>query len=133
MLTVPLDQGWRPDAALVARLAAQCQGTRIYAGMRPVVAPERIGLAEVAARYHLALLPPGLDAPGGSPEDSPPGGCPVIYWSEYGVPGKALIARDGGDVARAANEAAGFGLDAGALAHARGILGKTGVIVVVRP
>jgi hypothetical protein len=127
VLTVPLDQGWRPDAALVARLAAQCQGTRIYAGMRPVVAPERIGLAEVAARYHLVLLPPGPDAPGGSP----PGGCPVIYWSEYGVPDKGLIAREGGDVARAANEAAGFGLDAGALAHARGILGKTGVIVVV--
>lgn len=129
VLTVPLDQGWRPDAALVARLAGQCQGTRVHAGMRPSVPPERIGMAEVAARYHLALLPPGPDAPGGYP----PGGCPVIYWSEYGVPDRALIARDGGDVARAANEAAGFGLDAGELARAKGVLGKTGVIVVVRP
>ncbi len=124
VLTVPLDQGWRPDAALVARLAGQCQGTRIHAGMRPDVPPERIGLAEVAAREHLALLPPGPDAPGR---------CPVIYWSEYGVPDAALMARYGGDVAQAANAAAGFGLSADELAHASAVKGRTGIIVVVRP
>ena len=114
--------GWQLDAAIVAKLAAQCPDTRIHAGLQPLNRAEQFGLAYVAGPYHLTLLPPGRDKPGA---------CPIIYWTEFLAPTRSEIARHHGDRVSAANESAGFGLDAEELAHTRAITTETGIVLVV--
>ena len=126
-MTVTQYSGWQDDAATVAHLAAQCPQTRIYAGSLPQDPAEQVGLAELAGQDHLVLLPLGPDAPGA---------CPVIYWTQHGGPSKAQIAQHGGDIVSAANDSAGFGIEAADLARTRAIRTREGkgiILVVAAP
>jgi len=134
-IDVAHQRGWLGDADIVAKLVAQCPETRIHAGSRaPGSGPdpalrvgpeqgEQIGLANIAKIDHLTLLPLAPDSPGV---------CPVIYWTMYRAPSAQRIAEHHGDIVSAANDSAGFGLNAAALAHTRAIqTGDTGIILVV--
>jgi len=122
------------DADMVAQLAARCPETRIHAGSRPptlgpdpvkVIAPpesEQIALRDLAATDHLTLLPLGPDAPGI---------CPAIYWTEYRAPNHRQIAQYGGDIAEAANEYAGFGIDQVNLGHTKAIQLRNSFAIVL--
>ena len=104
--------GWELDAAIIAKLVAECPDTRIHAGSLPINRAEQFGQTYVAAPYHLTLLPPAPDQPGA---------CPIIYWTEFRAPTRYEIARQHGDRVSAANRSAKFGLDAVELAHTRAI------------
>jgi hypothetical protein len=116
-LSIARYQGWAQDAPIVARLAAQCPGTRIHAGSNPPDPAEQIGLVEIAAKYKLTLLPLAPDTPGP---------CPVLYWTEYRPPKRGHL------TPAAANAAAGFGLGAEALRHSEVVKTKFGIILVER-
>jgi len=130
------DRRWLADADMVAQLVAQCPETRVHAGSRPpkfgpdpaeIIGPvqgEEIGLANIAVVDHLTLLPLSPDTPTA---------CPVIYWTEYRGPTKLQIAQHHDDIVSAANDSAGFGLDAAALANAKAIptASNFGIILVV--
>lgn len=114
--------GWQLDAAIIAKLVAQCPDTRIHAGSLPINRAEQFGLTYVAGPYHLTLLPPARDKPDA---------CPIIYWTEFRAPTRYEIARHHGDSVSAANDSAEFGLDAVQLAHTRAITTQTGIVLVV--
>ncbi len=123
VMAVARPSGLDKDASIVAKLVAQCPATRIHAGSMPAYRAEQLGLADVAATYHLTLLPLTPDTPGV---------CPIIYWTEYRMPSKQQIAAYNGDVVSAANASAGFGLSAAMRAQTTVIKSKTGIILVVR-
>lgn len=114
--------GWQLDAAIIAKLVAQCPDTRIYAGSLPINRAEQFGLNYVADLYHLTLLPPARDKPDA---------CPIIYWTEFRAPTRYELAQHHGDSVSAANDTAEFSLDAVELAHTRAITTETGIILVV--
>lgn len=122
------DQRWSQGADMVANLVAQCPGTRVHAGMMPPNPEEQIGLAFLAAQRGVTLLPvvPGHVGTGA-------GACPVLYWTEYYPPSNADVAYWRGDLARAANAHAGWGLSGDALARATAARTRDGVIVILPP
>jgi hypothetical protein len=123
-VTLAYDRRWLGDADVVAQLVSQCPGTRIHAGSRPQDSVEQEGLADIAAADRLDLQ---LAA------SAPLTSCPEIYWTESHAPNKAQIEQHQGDVASAANDSAGFGLDAAALARARAIKIRHGIVLMVAP
>jgi hypothetical protein len=135
--TVETEKRWSQDGATLAKLVSQCPQTRIHAGSVPpknepdpaeIIGPpqaEQIGLDDIAARYHLKLLPLSVDVPGT---------CPVVYWTEFRGPSPQDIARNHDNRIAAANETAGFGLSEQSLQHAKLIkTSGTGAILILEP
>lgn len=118
-----LDRRWNDGADKVAALAAQCPGGDIHAGSNPPMPAERLGLNYLAQAHGFKVLPPGIGQPGR---------CPAIYWTETSPANRKSIALAGGDVARAANDTANWGLSKAALAHAIVVRSANGAILVVR-
>ncbi len=118
------DLRWNSGAAIVARLVAQCPTTRVHAGSLPPDPAEQTGMVYLAAVWHLTLLPIVPDHPDA---------CPVLYWTEYQPPSRVDLAQHHGDLVRAANDRAGFGLSSRQLAHTKAIKSQNGVILVVSP